>query len=274
MSISYGKLCSVILKQVFGKDVQIVADCLFEAISRTLGVIVNTTKLTRKEVINALAVLIKFRFVTFAPSASGLVAEYSLNRDTMNYILRYPRYVHLAQTKYGENGSSIVEELIRSGCLPASTAIIKCLNNYDSRVRPEDYREVFNTMVTDNYIIRLPVPKPKNDEEVIGVCPTLSIEDYELFQPPEIDLMELMNVQSGNIPHCRDHDILWQINFERFHQDFRDQVMISAIEKKLGPTAGECFKYILKVMYAKTNPWQQVSNPFSRVVFIYIFVFF
>lgn len=261
MSIFYGKLCSVILKQVFGKNVQSVADCIFDSISRSLTVIVKTTNLTRREVTNALAILIKFRLVSFTPSVSGMVPEYSLNRDAINYILRYPRYVHLAQTKYGEHGSSIVEELIRSGCLPASSVIIKCLNNYDSRVKPEQYRDVFNTMVSDNYLIRLPVPKPREDEGgAVEVCPSLSIEDYEVFLPPEVDLMELLNVQSGNTPHCRDHEVFWQINFERFHQDFRDQVMISAIEKKLGSSAGECFKYILKTMYTKTNPWQQVSD--------------
>lgn len=259
MSIFYGKLCSVILKQVFGKNVQSVADCLFDSISRALSVIIKTTNLSRREATNALAILIKFRLVTFAPSVSGMIPEYSLNREAINYILRYPRYVHLAQTKYGENGSAIVEELIRSGCLPASSVIIKCLNAYDNRVKPELYRDVFNTMVTDNYLIRLPVPKARTEEVTNEVCPTLLIEDYEIFLPPDLDLMELLNVQSGNMAHCRDHEIFWQINFERFHQDFRDQVMVSAIEKKLGPSAGECFKYILKTMYTKTNPWQQVS---------------
>lgn len=259
MSISYGKLCSVILKQVFGKNVQSVADCLFDSISRSLAVIIKTTNLSRREATNALAILIKFRLATFAPSVSGMVPEYSLNRDAINYILRYPRYVHFTQTKYGDNGSEMVQELVRSGCLSASSVIIKCLN-YDNRVKPELYRDVFNSMVQDNYLIRLPVPKAKDDETVVEVCPTLSIEDYEVFLPPEVDLLELLNVQSGNIPHCKDHEIFWQINFERFHQDFRDQVMVSAIEKKLGTSAGECFKYILKTMYTKTNPWQQVSK--------------
>lgn len=261
MSISYGKLCSVILKQVFGKNVQSVADCLFDSISRSLSVIVKSTNLSRREATNALAILIKFRLVTFAPSVSGTIPEYSLERDAINYILRYPRYVHLAQAKYGENGSAIVEELVRSGCLPASCVIIKCLNSYDNKVKPEHYRDVFNNMVSDNYLIRLPVPKNKDDSENTSeVCPALSLEDYEAFLAPEVDLMELMNVQTGNIPHCRDKDVYWQINFQRFHQDFRDQVMISAIEKKLGSSAGECFKYILKTMYTKTHPWQQVRN--------------
>lgn len=51
----------------------------------------------------------------------------------------------------------------------------------------------------------------------------------------------------------------WQINFSRFHQDFRDAIMVGATERKLGASAAECFKYILVQMYERTDPWQRVS---------------
>ena len=35
--------------------------------------------------------------------------------------------------------------------------------------------------------------------------------------------------------------------------------MIGAIERKLGASAAECFKYILKQMYERTDPWQRVN---------------
>lgn len=50
MSIEYANLCSVVVKQVFGETVQIVADCLFCAVSRTLPAILKKTNLSRKEV--------------------------------------------------------------------------------------------------------------------------------------------------------------------------------------------------------------------------------
>lgn len=50
MSIDYGNLCSVILKQCFGETVQIVGDCLFGANARTLSNLVKTSNLTRREV--------------------------------------------------------------------------------------------------------------------------------------------------------------------------------------------------------------------------------
>lgn len=60
-------------------------------------------------------------------------------------------------------------------------------------------------------------------------------------------------------------DIYWMVNTDRFHQDFRDSLMISGIERKIGTNAGECMKYILQQMYVCTQPWLSYSNPISFV---------
>lgn len=92
MSIQLAKLCSVILERYFGKNIQAVGDCLFSAVqSRSLSMIVKHTGLPRNDVAHALAVLIKFRLVKFEPSANECYAEYSLNRDNILSILRFPR---------------------------------------------------------------------------------------------------------------------------------------------------------------------------------------
>lgn len=92
MSADYSHLCSAILEQCFGKVVQAVADCLFSATTRTLSQIVSSTKFTRKEVGLALAVLIKFRLVSFEPSKSNpFLAEYALRREDVICLLRYSR---------------------------------------------------------------------------------------------------------------------------------------------------------------------------------------
>lgn len=36
--------------------------------------------------------------------------------------------------------------------------------------------------------------------------------------------------------------------------------MTGAIDRKLGASASECFKYILRQMYDKTDPWQRVET--------------
>lgn len=93
MSIQLAKLCSIIFERHFGKNVQVVGDCLFSAVqSRSLSMIVKCTGLPRSDVAHALAVLIKFRLVKFDSSVNETSAEYSLNRDTILLILRFPRY--------------------------------------------------------------------------------------------------------------------------------------------------------------------------------------
>ena len=92
MSTQLAHLCSVILQQYFGGIVQKVGDCLFSAVqTRTLSVIMKSTGLNKIQVTNALAILIKFRLVLFEPSANEQYAEYSLIRDNILLILRYPR---------------------------------------------------------------------------------------------------------------------------------------------------------------------------------------
>lgn len=45
---------------------------------------------------------------------------------------------------------------------------------------------------------------------------------------------------------------------DKFHLDFRDSVMLSAITRQLDVNAAECLKFILQIMYTKTEPWQIV----------------
>ncbi|XP_014089846.3 DNA-directed RNA polymerase III subunit RPC3 [Bactrocera oleae] len=263
MSIEYANLCSVVVKQVFGETVQSVADCLFCAVSRTLPAILKTTKLSRKEVSLALAVLIKYQLVVFIPCESNpFLAEYSLKREEIFNILRYPGYVQLIHTKYGAVGAAIAEELLHGGPQTATNVLLKCIASSEVKEKVDTYRDNFLTMVSDNYLIRLP-QLITGEEDTI---PKFQIDAYQYFVPPDINLHFIAQVQAGkeNVEKAADAGIFWHLNFSRFHQDFRDAVMIGAIEKKLGASTGECFKYILKQMYERTDPWQkECSNPFT-----------
>ncbi|XP_013097217.2 DNA-directed RNA polymerase III subunit RPC3 [Stomoxys calcitrans] len=268
MSIDYGNLCSVILKQCFGETVQLVGDCLFAANARTLSNIAKTTKLSRREVSTALGILIKYQLINFqANEVNAFVAEYTLKREEILYILRYSRYVHLIQTMYGSVGAAIAEELLYSGSQTASNTLLKCMANNEITEKAETIRDTFFQMIRDNYLIKLPMLVTSETGEPDAV-PKLHIEDYDLFNPPDIDLPTLAKIHNGALPatQLKDTGVFWQLNFKRFHQDFRDSLMISAVERKLGASAGECFKFILKQMYERTDPWQrQYSNPFTVV---------
>ncbi|KAH8353817.1 hypothetical protein KR084_002549 [Drosophila pseudotakahashii] len=268
MSADYSHLSSAILEQCFGKVVQAVADCLFSATTRTLGQITSATKFSRKEVGFALAVLVKYRLVDFSASKQNpFLAEYALRREDILCLLRYPRYVHLVQTKYGNVGASIAEELINSGSDTASGILIKCLAEGENKAEsPESYRNTFLQMVTDHYIIKRPelLVGDDLDENV----PKFETNECDFFRHPNIDLQLLAKIRKGDasLAEAKDSTMVWNLNYDRFHQDFRDTIMVDAIERKLGENAAECFRFILKIMYNTTDPWQRkLSNQITLV---------
>ncbi|KAH8388610.1 hypothetical protein KR093_011300 [Drosophila rubida] len=269
MSADYADLCSALLEQCFGKVVQAVADCLFSANTRTLSQIVSSTKLSRKEVTLALAVLIKFRLVNFEPSMiNAYLPEYSLKREDIICLLRYSRYIHLVQSKYGSIGASIAEELLNSGSDTATSILVKCLTNGENKSETaENYRDIFHKMITDHYIIKTPELITNEDQDEL--IPKFLTTECDFFVPPIIDLQLLTKIQSGeaSVENAQDSAMVWNLNYDRFHQEFRDDVMKLAVERKLGENAAECFRFILKIMYNTTDPWQRVS--FLTYIFVH-----
>ncbi|XP_016979126.2 DNA-directed RNA polymerase III subunit RPC3 [Drosophila rhopaloa] len=268
MSADYSHLSSAILEQCFGKVVQAVSDCLFSATTRTLGQITSATKFSRKEVALALAVLVKYRLVDFVASKQNpFLAEYALRREDVLCLLRYPRYIHLVQTKYGNVGASIAEELINSGSDTASGILIKCLTEGENKAEsPESYRNTFLQMITDHYIIKRPELLVGDDQD--ESVPKFESNECDFFRHPHIDLQLVAKIRKGDatLADAKDNTMVWNLNCDRFHQDFRDTIMVDAIERKLGENAAECFRFILKIMYNTTDPWQRkLSNQITFV---------
>ncbi|XP_060648066.1 DNA-directed RNA polymerase III subunit RPC3 [Drosophila nasuta] len=268
MSADYADLCSAILEQCFGKVVQSVADCLFSATTRTLSQIVSSTNFSRKEVGLALSVLIKFRLVNFEPSKSNAyLPEYSLRREDVICLLRYSRYIHLVQSKYGNVGASIAEELLNSGSDTATSILLKCLSNGENKSETaESYKNTLLKMIADHYIIKS--PELITSEEGDDLVPRFLTNECDFFVPPIIDLQLLAKIQKGEstFSNAQDGAMVWHLNYDRFHQEFRDDIMKIAIERKLGENAAECFRFILNIMYNTTDPWQRrVSNQVTYV---------
>ncbi|KAH8417685.1 hypothetical protein KR222_004422 [Zaprionus bogoriensis] len=263
MSADYAHLCSAILEQCFGKVVQSVADCLFSATTRTLSQIVSSTQFTRKEVGLALAVLIKYRLVTFEASKNNpFLAEYALRREDVICLLRYSRYIHLVQTKYGNVGASIAEELLNSGAETATGVLLKCLSDGENKAESaESYRSTFIQMISHHYIIKARELLLGDDQD--DTVPKFLTNETDFFVPPNIDLQVLAKIRKGEstLANAPDAGMVWHLNYDRFHQEFRDDIMKLAIERKLGENAAECFRFILSLIYNTTDPWQRkVSN--------------
>nr|CAD7257046.1 unnamed protein product [Timema shepardi] len=101
-------------------------------------------------------------------------------------------------------------------------------------------------------------PSP-NDEE--GTVPVLTVKERELYLPPDLNLKDLLAMERGQGGSTGDEGVYWRINLDRFHQEFRDQIMVSAMERRIDANAGELMRLLLQQMYLRTEPWAAVSNP-------------
>lgn len=169
MSIQLGGLVSQILLEHFGSIVQSVGSDLFRFGSKTIPLISMTTNLPKKQVqynsfLNScltkiprttnhfilqlyyfnfviiqikqsLSAMIKYGIVTFESSKSSSMAEYSLNKDSILCLLRYPKYLLLIKNRYGTEAELILEEILQQGSMTPSKLIFNILiKNKDDKV--------------------------------------------------------------------------------------------------------------------------------------------
>jgi DNA-directed RNA polymerase III subunit RPC3 len=208
-------------------------------------------------VTGSLAVLVQYRLVKYnALETNENLAEYVLLHDRILLFLRYPRYVYFILKKCGNPAALLIEELLKSGVETAESLIIRAYSHSDGKSDTvlKELRDSFLDLVGNKYMIR----SPEVSEDSV---PQQKTNVYEAFKTPELDLKDLKTlIESGAEPTS---NLFWVVNFDKFHQSFRDKILIDAIERQIDPNAGECFQYIIQLMYTKTDPWALHSNPIS-----------
>jgi DNA-directed RNA polymerase III subunit RPC3 len=261
MSVQYGKVVSLILLERFGPVVEKVGTYLYQYGTVPLLYIKKNTNLPLSKVKEALCILIKYRLVTFTPNRNENIANYTLQHDRVLLTLRYAKYINLIKKKFGNECEMIVEELLQRSYWTASELILKVIErikrDHNKIVTILALREKFFSLVTAQYLIRLPFSR--EDKPV----PNLILEESEQFVPPPIDLKKMTSVQNNSEPvdSLPDKDVYWTVNFDRFHQDMRDKLIVNAFTKKFDENGGEFVRLLLQQMYMRTSPWAEVSNP-------------
>lgn len=261
MSIILGKLNSILLQEHFGINARVVGDCLFSAVqSRTHSAIVKATGLTKNEVSHALATLIKFRLVKFTASTNGHLVEYTIKPDKVYLLVRYAKYVQYIHQKYGELAGLLINELQRVGSDIATNLIVRCTESDAAHSKLSELRMEFMKLVELKYVMRAPALKINQETNHI---PEFDIDEHSFFKEPEIDVSTLIRLKNHEAVEPTDKGVYWFVNIDRLHQEFRDLIMIGAIERSIDSTAAECLRCMLELMYARTNAWQSVTNPIS-----------
>lgn len=247
------KLCSSILFEHFGQIVQCVAEDLFKHGARPLELIRYATHLPLTKVKEALCVLIKHGFVRYSQAERGL--EFSLIYENVLLILRYPKYMFFVKTMCGDESEMILEEILMNGYITASEVITKTYKKIEQSPSGRQpsvpvLKEKFELLVKNQFLIR-------------NLC-TVGERTNEKpdFTLPNLNLTAIVKkIEGDNNCDPGDSKIYWKVNFDRLIQDLRDQIIVSAIRRRLDENAGELMRQLLFLMYLRTASWAHTSNP-------------
>ncbi|KAM7293070.1 DNA-directed RNA polymerase III subunit RPC3 [Ixodes scapularis] len=265
------KACNLILKEHFGTVVAAVGGSLLKVSSRSLPQLLKSTDLPASKVKKALMVLIHHNIVDFRLHPKGYV-EYIIDADRVLYMLRYPRYTHCAKTLYGDTGELIVEELLQNGRMCMSAVLRKVLGRLQGSHTAEAVRSKFVDLVQTHFLCRVPAPEPGGPDAKV---PTLILLEEDMYSVPKVHL-QLLSVaaededqegppsKKSRVESQPDEGIYWQVNFERFHLFFRDQLLVQAASRRLGLKAGEVVRTLLRLAETRTHPKSAQSCPVSK----------
>jgi DNA-directed RNA polymerase III subunit RPC3 len=149
----------------------------------------------------------------------------------------------------------VIEELLKSGIALASSVIVRAYANSDIK-NIQEFRDSFIDLLCDKYIFRCP---ECSDDPVPVEIQNLT----DIYRVPNIKLNDIIEmVKNGTNCDSTDNSY-FTVNFDKFHQSFRDRVLLEAIERQIDSNAAECLQYILQLMYDKTDGWAHTTNPIS-----------
>lgn len=263
------KACSLILKGHFGQVVESVGESLLKVSSQNLRQIVKSTDLPASKVKKALMVLIQHNLVEFRQHSKGFV-EYSINAERVLYMLRYPRYIYSAKTLYGNAGELIVEEILQNGRMSMSAVLRKVTQRLQGVQNVEAVKNKFVDLVQTHFLVRVPYPEEAGEEEV--KVPNLVLPEQAMYNVPEVKLYLISEdeappakrIKREGIESQPDEKMYWRVNFDRFHHFLRDQWVVQAVAKRVGPKGGEVVRTLLRLSETRSNPRNPITSPCSR----------
>lgn len=198
--------------------------------------------------------------VEFKPNRNPNIANYTLLTNHILLMLRYPKYIHFIKIAFGDESEMIIEEILQRGYMTASDTILKVVTKLQKDDKPytlPELRDKFNSMVVARYLKRIPVC---TEEKPV---PILTIKEIDLYSLPPVDIPQL--AAKNNKEPFKDAGIYWTVNFDRFHQDMRDKIIVDAVAKKFDDNVAELMRVFLQKMYIRTEPWVDISNPIPVV---------
>ncbi|XP_012721190.2 DNA-directed RNA polymerase III subunit RPC3 isoform X1 [Fundulus heteroclitus] len=295
-------LCGLLLREHFGEVVEKVGTHLLRSGAQNLRTIVHETNLSVDLVKKCLCVLVQHGACSFTVGRKGpgSPTEYHACGERILRVLRYPRYIYTAKTLYGDTGELIIEELLQRGHVTMSSTVKTVADRLTQNMEEGqslDYSEVsstFSKLVETHFLQRCPpvgaagtsggaapaeAPATPAAPAAAASTAPLTAESFpECYTLPQVTLTgrgkrQLVPEDGEDQRNAKrakmtseshgDEGIYWQVNFERFHQYFRDQAIISAVANKLDQTSSEIVRTILRMSEVTTSPTATCTKPLS-----------
>ncbi|XP_032415345.1 DNA-directed RNA polymerase III subunit RPC3 isoform X1 [Xiphophorus hellerii] len=296
------RLCGLLLQEHFGEVVEKVGTHLLRRGAQNLRTIVQETNLSVNLVKKCLCVLVQHGACCFTSGRKGpgSPTEYRACSDRILRVLRYPRYIYTAKTLYGDTGELIIEELLQRGHMTMSGTVKTVADRLTQNMEEGhsmDYSEVsstFSKLVETHFLQRCPPVGGAGTSgstapasapaaaaipaAAVSVAPPTPESFPECYSVPHVSLIgrgkrQLVPENGEDQRNAKrakmdtethgDEGIYWQVNFERFHQHFRDQAIISAVANKLDQTSSEIVRTILRMSEVTTSATAACTKPLS-----------
>ncbi|XP_069041093.1 DNA-directed RNA polymerase III subunit RPC3 isoform X2 [Lepisosteus oculatus] len=279
------RLCALLLQEHFGEVVEKVGTFLLKGGEQTLRAIATGTGTPLHLVKKCLCVLLQQGLCEFGPGRRGV--EYRLPEPRVLGLLRFPRYIYTAKTLYGDAAELLVEELLQHGHMTMSQAVRTVADRLTDSMeegKSMEYSEVtsvFSRLVETHFLQRCPPVAERSGDSAACPAPTLADGDKERYTLPHITLtgrgkrprasedsegdQRAKRARLDTAAHEAQGDdgIYWQVNFERFHQHFRDQAIVSAVASKLDQTSSEIVRTMLRMSEVTTPSGAACTQPLS-----------
>lgn len=290
MTAQEARLCGLLLREHFGEVVEKVGVHLLRSGTLNLRALAHETSTSLDLVKKCLCVLVQHGMSKFGPGRRGPAGpvEYQINCERVLYMLRYPRYIYMAKSLYGDTGELVVEEILQRGQMTMSSVVRTVADRLTQNMedgQSMDYNEVinaFSNLVETHFLQRCPpvdslgatvtttsssgTPESSANTTPQSAQPESHPDCYKLPQihlsgrgkrrrssgDAEANDRRAKRAKLENTEVCGDEGIYWQVNFERFHLHFRHQAIISAVASKLDQTSSEIVRTMLRMSEVTT----------------------
>jgi len=260
------KLLGQIVSDTFGETAETVIIDIASFQIKTLGQIVSSTNLSIKEVRAVLGVLVKHGLVSYTDNRKPGCIDYKIETSNILSFLRFPRFLQIVKTNYGDEEEVLIEELMKAGSETVTNIIFRAAKRiYESLVDNKqppnisDLHKKLSNLITSDLIRRSTATENSSEKSEIDPLQNIPV-DVDLQAISAAVANKLETVQSE-----KDQAVLWRLNMHQFELMWRDQMIVSAAERRLDKQAGLVVQSLLKIVAElATHPWEvTVSTHFG-----------